>query len=1257
MRKNHLLLFTLVALLFAFSTHEITAQPVVGLLSAPADLDATQNQTPNFSWAAATPSAGSVNYVLEIDDTDATFGSIIYTSASQAGTSLNLPAGFLSPGATYFWRVTATDDNGPSLYVPFSFTTLAAPFTLAVPSFPADAALGVSKTVLLDWTDAAGGTAPYTYDVEIFSDAGLTTSIYSAAGLVVSQEQVPAATLSPSTQYWWVVKSYDASPANGYSSVFTFTTAADLASGLLLTPANSAILQSLTPTFTWNTATGGIGAYSYVLKVYADAGLTSFVYASPPQAGTSFNLPINTLAYNTQYYWIVESTDNDAPTASTVTSATFTFVTLLATPALSGPADGFVSSNLTPNLTWTMSPSTSSVQYDVYVEANNPAPALLNGTVATLNYSPVGLAAATKYFWKVTARVNDVLKLNNGETKTSGIRHFYTDLPLLTPYNGLTGVAVEPTFTWTDASFESEYELRVSTSGASQVAFDANVVYTDLAIPANTTSMTYYDYTEDDANPGSFPFPLNNNTTYYWQVVAKDGLTSVPSAIWHFTTIPAVTINPNWPSNGALVYTDNTMFTWSINQAVGTMQFKFQVKASLVPPTELEWSTPDFQVTTSNLFYSWAPTGGTKYYWRVVLLNAGNEVLGYSPVRYFTTSGGAVSVNPSYPTGGHLVYESKPTFYWYIGGIGTNLTYDLEVSLTNFGAAVYSATNINALYHTAISNLQPGLTHWWRVRSVYKRGTPEEQIGAWSIASSFKTNGAGTLVQPINSYPTGGVTVYTTAPYLYWYLSASSSGLVFDIEIQPLATPFTGVPTYNDVADLFVQASGLTPGASYHWRVRSDNGSSTSTWSTPSSFLVNGGIGTSYPVASWPVGNPTVYDAMPSVYWYLEGGTFGLTKYTVRWKAGSTSANWNTTYDGTADVNDLNQTFYTFAAPLNYGTTYYWAVASYDGTTYSAWSEGSFTLAGGPSSGLVALTYPIGGVTVYSSNVDLYWYWTGSTAGIQGFEVVYSNSDVFFPLATTTIAANVQGTNTFASLTGLTPGATYFWKVRAWYGGASYSSFSATEEFTIDAGPSFAIQPRIGGPTNNLTINTSSPVLSWMTPSAPSSKLAYELEVADNAKMENSVTYSGLDSPSYKVSGLEENKEYFWRVRSKTEGDKYSNYSGVAKFKTGSGITAIEEESAVIPTDFKVEQNYPNPFNPSTTIKYALPMEALVTVRIYNMLGQEIKTLVNNNKPAGSYSVMWNGDDNFGNKVSSGAYIYTVKAGEYFTNKKMLLIK
>jgi len=353
----------------------------------------------------------------------------------------------------------------------------------------------------------------------------------------------------------------------------------------------------------------------------------------------------------------------------------------------------------------------------------------------------------------------------------------------------------------------------------------------------------------------------------------------------------------------------------------------------------------------------------------------------------------------------------------------------------------------------------------------------------------------------------------------------------------------------------------------------------------------------------------------------------------------------------------LNQTFYTFAAPLNYGTTYYWAVASYDGSSYSAWSEGSFTLAGGPSSGLVALTYPIGGATVYSSNVDLYWYWTGSTAGIQGFEVVYSNSDVFFPLATTTIAANVQGTNTFASLTGLTPGATYFWKVRAWYGGASYSSFSAIEEFTIDAGPSFAIQPRIGGPANNLTVNTSSPVLSWMTPSAPSANLAYELEVADNAKMENSVTYSGLNSPSYKVKGLEENKEYFWRVRSKTDADKYSNYSGVAKFKTGSGITAIGEETAVLPTDFRVEQNYPNPFNPSTTIKYALPVEALVTVRIYNMLGQEVKTLLNNNKPAGSYSVIWNGDDNFGNKVSSGAYIYTVKAGEFFTNKKMLLIK
>ncbi|MCH8325423.1 MAG: T9SS type A sorting domain-containing protein [Bacteroidetes bacterium] len=94
-----------------------------------------------------------------------------------------------------------------------------------------------------------------------------------------------------------------------------------------------------------------------------------------------------------------------------------------------------------------------------------------------------------------------------------------------------------------------------------------------------------------------------------------------------------------------------------------------------------------------------------------------------------------------------------------------------------------------------------------------------------------------------------------------------------------------------------------------------------------------------------------------------------------------------------------------------------------------------------------------------------------------------------------------------------------------------------------------------------------------------------------------------------------------------------------------------------IPVDFTLSQNYPNPFNPSTVIKYALPEASFVTLKIYNMLGQEIKTLVSGDKSAGVYNVQWNGKDNYGSPVASGTYIYRIVTGNYAQSNKMILLK
>jgi len=96
---------------------------------------------------------------------------------------------------------------------------------------------------------------------------------------------------------------------------------------------------------------------------------------------------------------------------------------------------------------------------------------------------------------------------------------------------------------------------------------------------------------------------------------------------------------------------------------------------------------------------------------------------------------------------------------------------------------------------------------------------------------------------------------------------------------------------------------------------------------------------------------------------------------------------------------------------------------------------------------------------------------------------------------------------------------------------------------------------------------------------------------------------------------------------------------------------------AVLPTKFALMQNAPNPFNPTTNIAYDLPAPAHVRLEIFNVLGQRVRTLVDNNQPAGSQSVIWDGNDNSGTSVASGIYFYRISAGDFNATKKMMMLK
>ncbi|MCZ7614786.1 MAG: T9SS type A sorting domain-containing protein [Ignavibacteriaceae bacterium] len=99
-------------------------------------------------------------------------------------------------------------------------------------------------------------------------------------------------------------------------------------------------------------------------------------------------------------------------------------------------------------------------------------------------------------------------------------------------------------------------------------------------------------------------------------------------------------------------------------------------------------------------------------------------------------------------------------------------------------------------------------------------------------------------------------------------------------------------------------------------------------------------------------------------------------------------------------------------------------------------------------------------------------------------------------------------------------------------------------------------------------------------------------------------------------------------------------------------VTSVESDPENFPAQFILEQNYPNPFNPSTVISYRLPVSSDVTLKVYDILGKEVVTLVDEYKPAGKYEVEFNASS-----LPSGTYFYQLRAGSFIETKKMSLLK
>ena len=202
---------------------------------------------------------------------------------------------------------------------------------------------------------------------------------------------------------------------------------------------------------------------------------------------------------------------------------------------------------------------------------------------------------------------------------------------------------------------------------------------------------------------------------------------------------------------------------------------------------------------------------------------------------------------------------------------------------------------------------------------------------------------------------------------------------------------------------------------------------------------------------------------------------------------------------------------------------------------------------------------------------------------------------------------------------------------------------------TTNGGGVFPSPPSLIFPIDGSAVNIDTVSFSWSvsSPNVTGYKLTLSTDSLYVSQIDTFVT-----STSAKLLNLLPDQKYFWKVKA-LNSLGYGAYSKSNSFITN--LTAIGNE-VILPKEFSLSQNYPNPFNPSTKISWQSPVGSWQTLKVYDILGNEVATLVNEEKAAGSYTVEFNPESSI-KHPASGVYFYRLQAGDYIESKKMLLLK
>jgi hypothetical protein len=576
-----------------------------------------------------------------------------------------------------------------------------------------------------------------------------------------------------------------------------------------------------------------------------------------------------------------------------------------------------------------------------------------------------------------------------------------------------------------------------------------------------------------------------------------------------------------------------------------------------------------------------------------------------------------------FPQNGSSDHGKDLNFVWNSAILGHK--YDLQVSTqSDFASTLINEVGITDT-SIAVNDLALNVDYYWRVRTVTDWG----RMSDWSAVWTFKT--VGIPPSPLLSSPENGAIDQPSTLILSWNETAGAE--TYQIQISTVSNFSSTFTDQNSLTDTSYQVDGLDPERTYYWRVRAKNSFGDGNWSQVWNFTTRTGIPLP-PVLASPEDGTSDTPTTLTLSWEVSAGA-GSYRVQV-----SKDINFASTV---INIGSISTTSYE-ATNLEHSTTYYWRVNATNASGTSMWSTiRSFTtIIAIPE--VPVLVAPVNQAEEISTKPLLDWN-TADRAESYGLQL--ATDSTFNNIVHNITSIDSTSYRISDELNAFT---VYYWRINA-NNISGTSDWSAVRRFTT--GQAFPVAPSLVSPEPGTTEVTNTLFL-W---NAVATATQYHIQISESSDFSSpTIDNNAVVNTFYTTLSLVRFTQYYWRVRAISPVGA-GDWSSVWNFTTGD-IVSVEQIDNELPTHFALSQNYPNPFNPTTSIRFSLPSEVSVRLEVYNMLGQRIATLIDGaSYHAGNYQYTWDGQDDSGNSVSSGMYIYRITAGEYSELKRMILMK